>query len=71
MNNIKQLLKPEEVAYKLGLSKSMVYKLMQQGIIPCVKIGRSVRVRPVDLEDFINQQLVHTPEVQNDSTEIY
>jgi len=33
------------------------YRLMQQGKIRTVIIAKSRRVRPVDLQDFINQNL--------------
>ena len=54
----KSLLKAEEVAEKLSLAKSTVYKLIQSGSIQSVRIGRSVRIRPEDLEEYIEKQLV-------------
>jgi excisionase family DNA binding protein len=49
----KRLLKADEVAKHLRLSKSGAYRLMQTGEIPIVKIGRSVRVREEDLDHFV------------------
>ena len=37
--------------------RAYAYQLMRQRIIPTVKIGRSVRVRPADLEEFIARNL--------------
>lgn len=42
-----------EVAKILRISKSKVYRMMQQGEIPSVKFGRTSRVRHQDLDDFI------------------
>ena len=47
------LLNSEQVAQALGVSKSFVYALMRRGEIAVVRMGRAVRVRPQDLEDFI------------------
>ena len=49
-----QLLKSEEVAKILHVSRSFVYLLMKRGDIPAVHVGSAVRVRPEDLERYIN-----------------
>ena len=49
------LLRVEEAARRLGLSRSKVYLLVSTGEIPSVTIGRSRRVRSVDLERWINE----------------
>jgi excisionase family DNA binding protein len=49
------LLKPMEVAEILGISRSHVYKMLQLGEIPNVIIGKSRRVRPEDLIEYINK----------------
>ena len=49
------LLKGDEVARILNISRSQAYKLMQQGGIPTVRIGRSVRVRYECLWNFIEE----------------
>lgn len=38
------LLKPADVATRLGVSAGRVYQLLADGAIPCVRRGRSVRV---------------------------
>ena len=48
-----RLLKSDEVAEILQISRSMAYALMKRGDIPTVRIGTSVRVRPEDLEKYI------------------
>jgi excisionase family DNA binding protein len=50
------LLKGLEVAERLGISKAKAYQLMQRKEIPTVCMGRSVRVRQQDLEEFIKRQ---------------
>jgi excisionase family DNA binding protein len=52
------LLTAQDVAQMMQISKSMAYLLMQRGQIKTVKIGRAVRVRPIDLERFIQGALV-------------
>lgn len=51
----KQMLKAPQVAEILNISRAFAYKLINQGDIPSVKIGKSVRVRQEDLEAFIEQ----------------
>ena len=53
--SIGKLLKAEAVAEILGVSRSYVYKMMREGMIPSVTIGRAVRVRDLDLMEFINE----------------
>lgn len=47
------LLKAEEAAEILNVSKAFVYQLMQTGELPSVRLRRSVRVRYSDLEELI------------------
>ena len=49
------LLKSEEVAHILHVSRSFAYLLMKRGDIPTVRIGTAVRVRPQDLEQYITK----------------
>jgi excisionase family DNA binding protein len=41
-------LRPAEVCSALNISRSMVYQLISSGVLPSVRIGRSVRI-PADL----------------------
>ena len=52
-----RLLKSEEVAEILQISRSMAYTIMKRGDIPTVRIGTSVRVRPEDLEKYIQENV--------------
>lgn len=52
-NDIKKLLKPQDVATILNVSRSFAYLLLQSGQLPIVRLGKSVRVRVEDIEAFI------------------
>lgn len=51
------LLPIKDVARLLSVSLSFVYKLIEQGILPCVRLGAARRVRPSDLEAYIEDNL--------------
>ena len=48
-----RLLRIEDVADRLTVSRSMAWKLVAGGELRSVRIGRSVRVRPADLEAYL------------------
>ena len=48
-----RLLRLHEVADRLSVSTSMAWKLVAYGHLPSVRIGRAVRVRPTDLEAYL------------------
>jgi excisionase family DNA binding protein len=48
-----RLLRLDEVAQRLSISKSMAWKLVAYGQLRSVKIGRAVRVRPADIEEYL------------------
>jgi excisionase family DNA binding protein len=50
-----RLLKGQEVALVLQVSRSYAYQLIREGKIAVVRIGRSVRVREIDLRTFITR----------------
>lgn len=47
------LLRIEQIAERLSVSRSMAWKLIDSGVLRSVRIGRAVRVRPVDLEAYL------------------
>jgi excisionase family DNA binding protein len=49
------LMRAAEVAQVLNVSASLAYKLMESGAIPTVRMNRSVRVRPEDLNEYIQR----------------
>lgn len=50
---VTKLLKSEDIAQLLGVSKSFAYKLIRLGMLPSIRMGRSVRVRQEDLDQFV------------------
>jgi excisionase family DNA binding protein len=52
-----RLLNADDVAKLFKISKSMAYKLIREGEIPAIKLGRLVRVRRSDLAAFINDNV--------------
>jgi excisionase family DNA binding protein len=49
------LLAPVDVARRLTISKSAVHNLIAAGELPALRFGRAVRVRPADVELFIEE----------------
>jgi excisionase family DNA binding protein len=47
------LLRAQDVADRLACSKRTAFKLMASGAFPVVRIGTMVRVRPDDLDAYI------------------
>ena len=58
-----RLLKAEDLASILNISLGFAYQLMKRGDVPTVRLGRAVRVRPSDLEDYMHSR-IHS---QNDN----
>jgi len=54
---LEKLYRGSDVASILGISKALAYRLLAEGAIPSVRFGRTVRVRPEDLENFIKKNL--------------
>jgi len=48
-----RLLPVKEVAQQLGVCNATVYRLVEAGELPHVRIVNSIRIRPDDLEAFI------------------
>jgi len=52
------LLTTAEVAIQLKLSHSQIKKLVQKGVIPHIKINRSVRIDQADLDRYLKANRV-------------
>ena len=50
------LLSITDVCQELGMGKSWVYRRIQGGEIPSVKLGRNIKVRREDLEGYLEDQ---------------
>lgn len=51
----KELLGVTEVAEYLGVGTVTVYRWCREGRLPCLKVGRSWRIRREALEDFLRR----------------
>lgn len=51
----KDLMGVEEVARRLGLVSATVWRWCREGKLPCMKMGKSWRIRPEALEEFIRR----------------
>jgi excisionase family DNA binding protein len=55
-------LKVPEVAAELRIPRSRCYELIQQGLLPAVRVGdRSIRVNRKEMEQFLETRRVVTP----------
>jgi excisionase family DNA binding protein len=52
-----RLLKVSDVARMTQVSPSQVYTMIQEGSLPAVRFGTALRVRPEDLQKFIEVNL--------------
>jgi excisionase family DNA binding protein len=58
----KLLLRPAEVSELTGVGKSKTYELIAAGVIPSVRIGKSVRVPADALKRWIDELQGREPE---------
>ena len=56
----RRLMKCDEVASQLGVTSAYVYLLVKRGEIQAIRLGRSVRIRPLDLEAFLKSKIAPT-----------
>jgi excisionase family DNA binding protein len=57
-----RILRPEEVAKILRLSKPRIYQLAEEGKIASIRIGKSIRFQWEDVQVFIRAQRRETRE---------
>jgi len=66
ISETERLLRMAEVARILQIGKTSAYRLIQNGILNCVRFSGTVRVRKIDLDQFILDHLVPSSELIND-----
>jgi excisionase family DNA binding protein len=49
------LLSVEEVCEELGMGRTWVYRRLRSGEIPSVKLGRTIKVRRDELEEYLHR----------------
>lgn len=47
------LLRANEVAAALGVGRATAYEMMASGVLPTVRLGRSIRVPKAALEEWV------------------
>ena len=50
------LLRPTEAAEMIGVGRSKIYELLAAGVVPSVRVGRSIRIPLAALRDWIDDQ---------------
>lgn len=55
MPNVDQLLTVPQVAKRLQLSEYRVYEMVRQGALKSVRLGKSVRVRPSAVDEYLTR----------------
>jgi excisionase family DNA binding protein len=51
------LLKPDEAARVLGISRAMVYALARKGVLPTVNLGSSMKFSAEALREWVAEQV--------------
>lgn len=49
---------PEQVAERLQLSRSHIYRLCQQHRMPFLRVGNSLRFRPAEVNAWLDSKIV-------------
>jgi excisionase family DNA binding protein len=56
------LLSIPELCQELGMGKSWIYRRLRSGEIPSVKLGRSIKVKREDLEEYLESRRHRPPD---------
>ena len=59
-----QLLSIPQLCQELGMGKSWIYRRLRSGEIPSVRLGRTIKVRRDELEEYLQRH--HYPAVQEE-----
>jgi excisionase family DNA binding protein len=62
-----QLLSIPQVCQELGMGKSWIYRRLRSGEIPSIRLGRTIKVRRDELEEYLQRH--HYPAVQEEQEE--
>ena len=54
-----ELLSIPEVCQEIGMGKSWVYQRLRSGEIPSLKLGKVIKIRREDLEEYLKNQRYH------------
>jgi excisionase family DNA binding protein len=51
-----ELLSVMEVCQELSMGKSWVHQRIKSGVIPSIRLGKNIKVRRNDLEEYLERQ---------------
>jgi excisionase family DNA binding protein len=57
-----QLLSIPQLCQELGMGKSWIYRRLRSGEIPSVRLGRTIKVRRDELEEYLQRHHYPTPQ---------
>ena len=55
---MEELLSPKELSRLLKVSKPWPYIMVKRGLLPCFKMGKVIRFKWSDVEDFLERSRV-------------
>lgn len=64
-----ELLTVEQVAKYLKVSEQTIFSWINKGILPAVKIEKTIRINRTDLDEFIKTRSTLSQKAKNNSTE--
>lgn len=64
LNSTKLLLSPDETCDMLGVRRSTLFKMLESGEIPSLKVGRLRRIPAQQLYEWVQRQVDQQIEVQ-------
>ena len=62
-----QLLSIPQLCQELGMGQSWIYRRMRSGEIPSVRLGRTIKVRRDELEQYLNRHRYPAIQEENSS----
>jgi excisionase family DNA binding protein len=57
-DKLEELLSPKELSKLLKVSKPWPYLMVKRGLLPCYKMGKVIRFKRNDIEDFLKKSRV-------------
>lgn len=55
-DHLRDLLRPSDLAPRLGVTTGRIYQLIAEGLIPSVRIGRAIRIPRDAWEQWLEEQ---------------
>ncbi|MBB3208906.1 excisionase family DNA binding protein [Rhodopirellula rubra] len=55
---------PSQVADMLNVSLSLIYKLVNQGVLQCYRIGSAIRITDEQIQEFLAEKKSDAPKTK-------